>query len=90
MLPSLYDAFIALSPTSRCNRIDLMVPYPSAHFARENVTAYSFREIIHSPFLQALRDHLCVLQAGEVGCALVNNHSVLEKIACETGAESSR
>ncbi len=61
-------------------------PCPFAHFARENVTRSSFREVLRSPFLAAIRGHPTVLRCGEIGCSLVNNHATLEAIAEETKA----
>lgn len=56
-------------------------PCPFAHYARENINTHSFREILESPFLRALREHPTVLQHGEIGCALVSNKALLEEIA---------
>jgi MoaA/NifB/PqqE/SkfB family radical SAM enzyme len=61
-------------------------PCPFAHFACENVNDSSFREILRSPFLQAIRKHPTALQRGDIGCSLVSNHEVLEEIAGKTGA----
>jgi MoaA/NifB/PqqE/SkfB family radical SAM enzyme len=65
-------------------------PCPFAHFARENVNDRSFREILRSPFLRAIREHPTVLRRGEIGCSLVSNHEVLEEIAGKTGARGTR
>jgi MoaA/NifB/PqqE/SkfB family radical SAM enzyme len=64
-------------------------PCPFAHYARENINTHSFREILASPFLQALRDHPYALQHGEIGCALVSNRGILEDIARQTGAQKT-
>jgi MoaA/NifB/PqqE/SkfB family radical SAM enzyme len=64
-------------------------PCPFAHFARENVTSCSFRDILRSPFLAAIRAHPTALQCGEIGCSLVSNREILEGIADRTGARST-
>jgi MoaA/NifB/PqqE/SkfB family radical SAM enzyme len=64
-------------------------PCPFAHYARENVMRCSFRDILYSPFLEAIRNHPTALRCGEIGCALVNNRALLEEIASETGARST-
>lgn len=64
-------------------------PCPFAHYARENINTHSFREILASPFLQALRDHPRALRHGEIGCSLVSNRSILEDIARQTGARKT-
>ncbi len=64
-------------------------PCPFAHFALENVKNHSFKEILRSPFLEAIRKHPTVLQHGKIGCSLVNNHNILKEIAKSTGAEST-
>jgi MoaA/NifB/PqqE/SkfB family radical SAM enzyme len=65
-------------------------PCPFAHYARENVNSHDFGQLLRSPFLAALRRHPTVLIHGEVGCSLVNNSSILEQIASETGAAPTR
>ena len=62
-------------------------PCPFAHFARENVKHNSFKEVLHSPFLDAIRKHPTVLQYGTIGCSLVNNRDILEEIAGSNGAK---
>ena len=64
-------------------------PCPFAHFACENVKNYSFKEILKSPFLEAIRKHPTVLERGDTGCSLVSNRSVLEEIARSTGAKAT-
>ena len=64
-------------------------PCPFAHYARENVNTSSFREILESPFLRALREHPTVLQHGKIGCSLVSNREVFEVIAEQTGARKT-
>jgi MoaA/NifB/PqqE/SkfB family radical SAM enzyme len=64
-------------------------PCPFAHFARENVKDCSFRDLLESPFLEAIRSHPTVLQHGAIGCALVHNREALEEIAQQTGARST-
>ncbi len=64
-------------------------PCPFAHFARENITRCSFRDVLASPFLSAIRSHPTALRCGDIGCALVSNRAVLEEIAGETGARST-
>lgn len=64
-------------------------PCPFAHFARENIARCSFRDVLESPFLSAIRNHPTALQCGEIGCALVSNRGILEEIAGETGARST-
>ncbi len=64
-------------------------PCPFAHYARENINTHSFREIVQSPFLQAIREHPTVLQHGEIGCSLVSNKTILEDIVKETGARKT-
>lgn len=64
-------------------------PCPFAHYARENVGECSFRKLLESPFLEAIRSHPTVLQHGEIGCSLVNNRVTLEEIADRTGAKST-
>ena len=71
------------------NALGWVEPCPFAHYARENVRDLSFREILDSPFLREIRSHPTVLLNGEIGCALVNNRSTLEKIAKRTGAKST-
>jgi len=61
-------------------------PCPFAHFARENVKNVSFRDVLRSPFLGAIRAHPTVLLHGNIGCSLVNNRDELERIARRTGA----
>jgi MoaA/NifB/PqqE/SkfB family radical SAM enzyme len=61
-------------------------PCPFAHYALENVARCSFRDILSSPFLSAVRSHPTALRRGEIGCALVNNRDTLRAIAEETGA----
>jgi MoaA/NifB/PqqE/SkfB family radical SAM enzyme len=61
-------------------------PCPFAHFARENITSHSFKDILRSPFLQAIREHPDALIRGEVGCSLFSNYPILEDIAQCTGA----
>jgi MoaA/NifB/PqqE/SkfB family radical SAM enzyme len=65
-------------------------PCPFAHFARENVNECSFEEILRSPFLRALREHPTALRRGNLGCSLVSNREILERIARETGAIATR
>jgi MoaA/NifB/PqqE/SkfB family radical SAM enzyme len=65
-------------------------PCPFAHFARENITRCSFRDVLESPFLSAIRSHPTALQCGEIGCALVSNRAILEEIAGERGARSTK
>jgi len=64
-------------------------PCPFAHFARENIKDHSFREILRSPFLEAIRKHPTVLQHGAIGCSLVNNRAILEEIAKTTHARAT-
>jgi len=64
-------------------------PCPFAHYARENVSNQSFKEILASPFLEAIRRHPTVLQCGDVGCSLMHNRAILEKIAGNTGAKAT-
>ncbi len=71
------------------NALGWVEPCPFAHYARENVRNISFREVLESPFLEAIRAHPTVLQHGEVGCSLVNNRDTFEKIARSTGAKST-
>jgi MoaA/NifB/PqqE/SkfB family radical SAM enzyme len=61
-------------------------PCPFAHFALENVTRSTFRDVLRSPFLAAIRSHPTVLRCGEIGCSLVNNHATLAAIARRTNA----
>jgi len=65
-------------------------PCPFAHYALENVTRCTFRDILSSPFLAAIRGHPTVLRCGEIGCSLVANHATLAGIARETGARQTR
>jgi len=71
------------------NALGWVEPCPFAHYARENVKDLSFREVLESPFLEAIRAHPTVLQHGEVGCSLVNNRATFEKIAMSGGAKST-
>ncbi|MFW6181280.1 MAG: radical SAM/SPASM domain-containing protein [Spirochaetota bacterium] len=61
-------------------------PCPFAHYARENVATSSFREVLASPFLAAIRAHPTALIRGSSGCALSCNLEVLREIAGQTGA----
>jgi hypothetical protein len=61
-------------------------PVPFAHFARKNIRTASFRDVLRSPFLGAIRAHPTVLQLGDIGCALANNRDTLEEIARRSGA----
>ena len=61
-------------------------PCPFAHYARENINAHSFRDLLQSPFFKALRDHPTALMHGEIGCSLVANREILKEIAETTGA----
>jgi MoaA/NifB/PqqE/SkfB family radical SAM enzyme len=61
-------------------------PCPFAHYARENIKDHSFRDILSSPFLEAIRSHPTALQKGAIGCSLVNNYTILQEIAGNTGA----
>jgi MoaA/NifB/PqqE/SkfB family radical SAM enzyme len=65
-------------------------PCPFAHFARENLCSVDFEAVLRSPFLAAIRNHPTVLIHGEVGCALVHNAEILEKIAAKTEARPTR
>jgi len=62
-------------------------PCPFAHYARENIRDHSFRDILSSPFLEAIRSHPTALQKGAIGCSLVNNYTILQEIAGKTGAK---
>lgn len=64
-------------------------PCPFAHYARENINTHTFREILESPFLRALREHPTALQHGDIGCSLVSNIDVLKEIAEKTGANKT-
>ncbi len=64
-------------------------PCPFAHYARENVNRHSFKEILASPFLEAIRRHPTALQCGDIGCSLISNRIILEEIARDTGAEAT-
>jgi MoaA/NifB/PqqE/SkfB family radical SAM enzyme len=64
-------------------------PCPFAHYARENIKTHSFREILESPFLKALREHSTALTKGDIGCALVSNGEILKAIAEEHEAVST-
>lgn len=64
-------------------------PCPFAHYARENIKHNTFREILQSPFLQAIRSHPAALRHGTIGCSLVNNLDILRDIAKKTGAVST-
>jgi MoaA/NifB/PqqE/SkfB family radical SAM enzyme len=61
-------------------------PCPFAHWAAENIKTKSFEQILCSRFLRALRRHPTVLQAGAIGCSLVNNDAQVKIIARQTGA----
>lgn len=66
-------------------------PCPFAHFARENIRNHSFREILQSPFLEAVRRHPTLLKrdANCYGCSLAGNRELLEEVAQQTGAKST-
>ncbi|MBN2322389.1 MAG: radical SAM protein [Spirochaetes bacterium] len=61
-------------------------PCPFAQYARENIGKQSFREVLRSPFLAAIRAHPTLLTHGKIGCSLVNNRDTLEEVARMTGA----
>ncbi|NIM17592.1 MAG: radical SAM protein [Candidatus Aminicenantes bacterium] len=63
-------------------------PCPFAHFARENIKTHSFRDILRSPFLQAVRSHPTLLkkEKGSIGCSLAGNRELLAEVARQTGA----
>jgi MoaA/NifB/PqqE/SkfB family radical SAM enzyme len=64
-------------------------PCPFSHYAKENIKRDSFRDVLSSPFMRAIREHPTALQHGDIGCSLVNNHDILVSIAEKTGAEST-
>lgn len=76
--------------TFHINAQGYIEPCPFAQFARENIRDQSFRDILRSPFLEAIREHPSALQHGDFGCALASNRHILEEIARDTGAESTR
>jgi MoaA/NifB/PqqE/SkfB family radical SAM enzyme len=63
-------------------------PCPFAHFARENIKTHSFRDILRSPFLEAVRSHPILLkkEKGMIGCSLAGNRELLGEVARQTGA----
>lgn len=62
-------------------------PCPFAHYARENIKHHSFKDILRSPFLSAIRSHPTALYHGDIGCSLYCNVSTLQEIARRTGAQ---
>lgn len=61
-------------------------PCPFAHYAKENIKYNSFRDILNSSFLNAIRMHPTALYRGEFGCSLCSNYEILCDIAKKTGA----
>jgi MoaA/NifB/PqqE/SkfB family radical SAM enzyme len=61
-------------------------PCPFAHYARENVMFSSFRQVLSSPFLSAIKKHPNALEKGAVGCALACKQQLLAELAEKTGA----
>ena len=62
-------------------------PCPFVHYAAENIKdSSSFREILRSSFLRALREKESVFSGGELGCGLFENLSEISRIAGEHNA----
>jgi radical SAM protein with 4Fe4S-binding SPASM domain len=66
-------------------------PCPFAHFARENIRENSFKEILNSPFLKAVRSHPTLLKRDSTcyGCSLAGKPELLAEVAQQTGAQST-
>jgi len=56
-------------------------PCPFVHFAAENINEKSFKDILRSPFLAALRERESMFSEGETGCGLFDNISEVKDIA---------
>lgn len=65
-------------------------PCPFCHFAAENIKQNSFREILESPFLDALRRHPTALIRNGIGCSLSGNLDIVREIAAKTGAGETK
>lgn len=64
-------------------------PCPFAHYAADNVRETPLAEALESPFLREIRASEAVVRCGHIGCALVENRSLVEAIAARTGARST-
>ena len=64
-------------------------PCPFAHFALENVKRNTFRDILRSPFLEAIRRHPSALTKCGTGCSLSSKQELLCELAAQSGARST-
>ncbi len=65
-------------------------PCPFAHFAVENISKSSFKDVLRSPFLKAIREDDKLLKKGELGCSLVSHYEELNKLAIKYGAKITK
>jgi len=61
-------------------------PCPFVNYASENIKQKSFKEILASPFLKAIREKEATLEPGSLGCGLFENLEEVKKIAEKCGA----
>jgi MoaA/NifB/PqqE/SkfB family radical SAM enzyme len=61
-------------------------PCPFCHYASDNINEKSLMEVIHSPFMSALRSSDAIYRETCIGCALVENADKVKKICAGTGA----
>ncbi len=64
-------------------------PCPFSHFSADNIKEKSLEEALRSKFLAEIRSSKAIYRRGHIGCALVENAEIVEKIAQRTGAKST-
>jgi MoaA/NifB/PqqE/SkfB family radical SAM enzyme len=64
-------------------------PCPFTHLASDNIREKSLEEALQSTFLAQIRSSEAVCRRGRLGCALFENRELVQKIADNSGAEST-
>lgn len=72
--------------TVHINSQGYVEPCPFCHYASDNILEKTLEEVIQSPFLAELRASRAIYRDSCVGCALVENDSMVREISGRTGA----